>query len=246
VFAIVTRNKLYSRRHAISMIWAWWHVRRQLAATPGMLRYTTGIANLKEFFTLTLWEREFDMYRFMSSAAHAQMMWNFRKWDESFWSMRFDPCKEEVGAWNGRRFSGRRAGVPAKRGTFADEIPEELLRHLPLLHQYRTQPSGCERLDIEAVIGRVSTASPVEVWRLRRLMRGWGHSNAIRRFAVGVGAGECLLLAVWQQARRQGALRFLESLRNDLPGAWAMRFQATDFEVGHWDWLRLRDLGAIQ
>ena len=87
MFAITTRNKLRSRRHAISMIFAWRRIRQQLARTPGMLAYTTGMANLTEFYTLTLWEKEIDMTLFMASDDHREMMWNVRHWSESFWSM---------------------------------------------------------------------------------------------------------------------------------------------------------------
>lgn len=83
MFAITTRNKLRSRRHAFSMIRAWRQERRQLARTPGMLAYTTGISTLTEFFTFTLWQRELDMFQFMASDAHRDMMWNFRAWTQS-------------------------------------------------------------------------------------------------------------------------------------------------------------------
>lgn len=246
MFAIVTRNKLRSRRHAASMVWAWWHVRRQLARTPGMLRYTTGIANLKEFFTLTLWEREFDMYRFMSSDAHADMMWNFRKWDESFWSMRFNPCAEEIGQWHGGCFAHAETEAGRADGTFADEVPEALLRHLPVLRQYRMQPSGCQTLGIDAVIGRVATPTPTAVLRTKRILRAWRDSDELRRHAVCVGLGECLVLAVWQRPRAAAERRLLRDLNRGMPAVWAMRFNATDFEVGHWDRLRLRELAAAQ
>src|SRR5947207_1575388 len=104
MFAITTRNKLRSSRYAVNMIWAWRCVRRQLARTPGMLAYTTGLASPTEFFTLTLWQRELDMFLFMSSDAHRDMMWNFRDWTQSFWSMRWNAAGDEIGSWNGRMF----------------------------------------------------------------------------------------------------------------------------------------------
>lgn len=242
MFAIVTRNKLRSHRHAASMVWAWWHIRRQLAETPGMLRYTTGIANLREFYTLTLWERELDMYRFMSSDAHAQMMWNFRKWDESFWSMRFNPCEEEIGEWHERRF----AGAERDTGTFADAVPDELLSHLPVLQQFRMQPAGCRTLRIDAVIGRVPAPSPLAILRVRRALRSWHDAGAVSRSVVAVGPGECLLVAVPARPQSEQARTMLTRLDERLPEAWGMRFHLTDFEIGHWDQLRLRELADVQ
>jgi len=79
MFAVTTRNKLNSARFAPYMIRAWFHVRRQLYETRGIIRYSTGISNLTEFYTITLWDNEMDMFAFMSSDAHRDMMWNFSK-----------------------------------------------------------------------------------------------------------------------------------------------------------------------
>jgi len=246
MFAIVTRNELRSRRYAPAMVWAWSHIRRQLAETPGMLRYTTGIANLREFFTLTLWEREFDMYRFMSSDAHADMMWNFRKWDASFWSMRFNPSGETIGQWSGLDFAGARSDARDTGGTFADEVPEALLRFLPVLRHYRMQPSGCQTLNVDAVIGRVATPSPGAIVRLKRAVGRWRNADDMCRFAVCVGPWECLLIGVWQRPSAEATRAFLHRLHERFPQAWAMRCHVTDFEVGHWHRLRLRELAAVQ
>jgi len=99
MFAVTTRNKLHSMRFAPHMIRAWFRIRRQLYETRGMIRYSTGISNLTEFYTITLWENEMDMFAFMSSDAHRDMMWNFSKWSDSFWAMRWDATTDEIGAW---------------------------------------------------------------------------------------------------------------------------------------------------
>lgn len=99
MFAVTTRNKLNSVRFAPLMIRAWFRIRRQLYETRGMIRYSTGITNLTEFYTITLWENEMDMFAFMSSDAHRDMMWNFSKWSDSFWAMRWDATTDEIGAW---------------------------------------------------------------------------------------------------------------------------------------------------
>lgn len=240
MFAVVTRNLLRSRRYAVSMVWAWWQVRRQLAQTPGMLAYTTAIANLREFFTLTLWQRELDMYRFMASDAHADMMWNFRRWDESFWSMRWNPCGQEVGSWDHRRFADQPESED-RAFAYARSIPEYLLQYLPALRAQRLEPGACKPLPSTAVVGRVEASSPATVLRLRRWLRAWRQSAELTRFVLAFGAGDCLILAVWTQPQPGAADHLLQSL-DRLHGAWAMRVQATDFEIGHWDRLRLREL----
>ena len=96
------------------MILAWRRIRQQLARTPGMLAYTTGMANLTEFYTLTLWEKEIDMTLFMASDDHREMMWNVRHWSESFWSMRWNPTMDEVGIWCGKAYARDDGDAPAK------------------------------------------------------------------------------------------------------------------------------------
>ncbi len=241
MFAIVTRNSLRSRRYSASMIRAWWKIRRQLVETPGMLAYTTAIANLQEFFTLTLWQRELDMVRFMASGAHADMMWKFRQWDESFWSMRWNPEAEEIGQWDARSYAGA-AGIDNPGAAYASSIPQYLLQYLPGLREQQMQPQTCRQLPLSAVIGRVATPSPAAVLRLRRALRPWRQSQQLTRWVFAVGAGDCLLLAVWPDVRPDAAAEMLQTLSAFQPHAWAMHFQATDFEIGHWNQLRLREL----
>ncbi len=242
MFAIVTRNKLRGRRYTVNMVWAWSHIRKQLATTPGMLRYTTGIANLTEFYTLALWEREMDMYRFMVSDAHAEMMWNFRKWADSFWSMRFNPCAEEVGAWHQLAFTGRQQVVPPAVDAFAEQVPDVLLQYMPSLKAHSEQPRGHATLDSSAVIGRIATPSPIDVVKLKRLLRPWRDSPQLLRFKLCVGLGECLLLAVWQHPNIEAAYQLMHEVHDRFPDLGVMRFNTTDFEIGHWDNLRLREL----
>lgn len=245
MFAVTTRNKLRSRRHAVSMIWAWGHIRRQLAHTPGMLAYTTGIANLTEFFTLTLWEKEIDMMLFMASEDHRDMMWNTRQWSESFWSMRWQPTKDEMGAWGGQTFSETEMPATAK-STYVGpgylnvtEVPESLRPYLRNI----TRQSEPNTLPFNAVIGRIPARSPLAVRLIKQTLAAWQSPPATLQLKVCAGLGECLLLVVWKSEAEQEAMALMTALKNQFPEAWAMRFSATDFEIGHWNDLRLRNLG---
>lgn len=243
MFAITTRNKLRSQRYAVNMIWAWRHVRRQLARTPGMLAYTTGIATPTEFFTLTLWQREIDMFLFMSSDAHRDMMWNFRDWTQSFWSMRWNAARAEVGAWNGRVFAtlnDERPVGPTRLWPGYLDHGQASERLKPLLRNI-TRPSDPAPLDFDAVIGRIAVHSPADLIRVRRTLRPWARKPEVARFVLATGLGDYLVLAVWKGTAAAATTALMADIATHLPGGWAMRFAATDFEIGHWDRLRFRD-----
>jgi hypothetical protein len=245
MFAVTTRNKLRSRRHAVSMIWAWAHIRRQLERTPGMLAYTTGIANLTEFFTLTLWEKEIDMTLFMASEDHRDMMWNARHWSESFWSMRWNPARDEVGTWSGRAFSKAEASATAGARYVGpgyletSDVPESLRPYLRNI----TRQSEPNTLPVCAVIGRIPARSPLALSLVRRCLAAWRTHPDVLYCRVCVGLGECLLLVVWNNEAEREATALMAVLQSRFHGAWAMRFNATDFEIGHWDRRRFRDFG---
>lgn len=248
MFAVTTRNKLRSRRHAVSMIWAWGHIRRQLARTPGMIAYTTGIANLTEFFTLTLWEKEIDMTLFMASEDHRDMMWNARQWSESFWSIRWNPTEDEIGAWDGKAFSAAEPPMAAKSKYIGpgyldiSEVPEGLRPYLRNITR-QTEPNT---LPLSAVIGCVPARSPFAVRRIKQAIATWRSQPATLHLKVCAGLGECLLLVVWNSEAEREATALMTALQDKFPDAWAMRFNATDFEIGHWNKLRLRELGKAE
>ena len=243
MFAITTRNKLRSRRFAASMIWAWWRIRRQLARTPGMLAYTTGMASMTEFFTLTLWEKEIDMMAFMSSDDHRDMMWNVRHWSDSFWSMRWKPSADSQGIWNGLAFNLEaqehieKANYVGPGYMEAHEVPEKLR---PILSNIirKFEP---DTLDVNAIICRVPTRSLIQILRLRRILRTHKTAPDVVRYSFSVGFGECFVLIVWKSNNTPIAQDLMASVMEQFPNAWATQFLATDFEIGHWDHLRFRE-----
>lgn len=251
MFAITTRNKLRSRRYAPHMVRAWFRVRRQLYETPGMLRYTTGIANFTEFYTCTLWKTEMEMFAFMSSGAHRDMMWNFSRWSDTFWAMRWNASVDELGRWN---TTGDENG-----GKFASMITSgpETIRQAPSADNYVSRwlveqgvipkpdvpdpPPGIPATT--AVLARIPMISPTKLVRLRRVLRPWrsGHPHLLR-FTLAVGPGECFLIAVWEAGALEESRALMATLMRSFPDAWTMRFRGHDFEVGHWDDLRLREI----
>lgn len=254
MFAVTTRNKLRSARYAPNMIRAWFRVRRQLYGTPGMLRYTTGIASLTEFYTCTLWETEMQMFAFMSSDAHRDMMWNFSRWSDSFWAMRWDASEDELGTWKvsgvmdegafASRFnlSPGAATQPSPRGNYVSRwlvdqgvIPE------PEEPEEPEKPSGIP--GTTAVVARVPMISPLTLVRLRKRLRPWltAHPDLLR-FTLAVGLGECFLIAVWKVGALEESRVLMATLLRRFPNAWTMRFRGHDYEVGHWDQLRLREV----
>jgi hypothetical protein len=79
---------------------------------------------------------------------------------------------------------------------------------------------------------------------LLRETRPWRSRPGLLRCAVGVGPGECLLITIWQAEAMQEEQALLQFLETRFPQAWAMRFNPGDYEIGHWNSLRLRQLVA--
>lgn len=211
-----------------------------------MLAYTTGMASLTEFYTLTLWEKETDMMAFMSSDDHRDMMWNVRRWSDSFWSMRWQATGDEVGSWDGTSFgqddvaAGKKSPYIGPGYLESHEVPEALQPYLLNIIR-KTEP---ETLSVDAVIGRIPTPSPLSMRLLKRTVQPWRSSSHALRFELAFGLGECLLFVVWKGQGKKNSRELLDAVTRNFPDAWAMRFPATDFEIGHWNQLRIREYAA--
>ena len=233
------------------MIAAWLKIRRQLYQTPGMLRYTTGIANLTDFYTCTLWETEMEMFAFMSSGAHRDMMWNFSRWSDAFWAMRWDATADELGQWRipNQADEGRFACLPNLSPAAATRKPPQpgpvmsyLVEHgvVPEIVMPDTKPDMAAST---AVLARIPVISPTSVLALRRLIQPWRKNNVdLLRLSLSVGIRECSLIAIWRPGALEDSRKLMATLARQFPRAWAMRFRGHDFEVGHWDDLRLREI----
>jgi hypothetical protein len=242
MLAVTTRNRLRSARFCLPMLRARGVIARQLADTPGLVRYASATASPTEFLTLTVWEDKQAMQAFMQSGAHERFMWLFSRWTESFWGMRWEPSKSELGTWHDLSLS--RGATPTR--------PVSPLVTVGLLppDPPRAGPTG-PRPDSGTVEPRASglfaatarlegTASlGAAFWAGRRLRAEGASGSELVRWAVGLEwPPQGLLITIWRDnpTARRRALDLLEQLG----ASWAMCWQPGDYEIGHWDGLRLR------
>ena len=206
-------------------------VRAQLGQTRGLMRWADAIASPTEFYTLTCWANQQVMFNFMSSDAHRDMMWLFTKWSDEFWSMRWWPSECEVGDWQGKHFALR--GDKSLERRPLSPIPDIALspRAGPV------DPSVCP---VTAVLARTDVRDLDVLRRLLHMRRTLKlQTPRLVRWALGsVELNQYLLLTIWEQYDEQ----VLSSLADSLPGAWLMAWRPGDYEIGHWDGLRLRQL----
>lgn len=243
MLAVTTRNRLHSARFCLPMLRARVLIARQLAETPGLVRYASGIAGPTEFLTLTVWEDKAAMRRFMQSGAHERFMWLFSRWTKSFWGMRWEPGEEEWGTWDGLRLAGRVArSRPVSPLVAVGLLPPESPRAGPTGPRAESgpiEPRACGLFGATAILeGPRALAGVAGVGgRLRAEAAGNGD---LVRWAVGLDLPpRALVLTLWRDTPVANG-RALELLGRELGAAWALRWQAGDYEIGHWEGLRLR------
>lgn len=191
MLAVTTRNKLRSWHYSLPMIRARRYVREQLAATPGLIRYTSAIASPTEFLTMTVWENRQAMFNFMSSGAHQQFMWMFSRWSESFWSMRWIPTVLEEGAWSGMSLARL---VESEDQQWRDARPQ--VPQLPLTEQQPGRMPGRRVADpsdcgVYAITAMVEVTNQGHFWQLlrtvgefRRDVTGKSYSQLLRYCSI--------------------------------------------------------------
>lgn len=243
ILAVMTRNRLRSARFCLPMLSARRLVARQLAATPGLVRYASGVAGPTEFLTLTVWEDKQAMRAFMQSGAHERVMWLFSRWSASFWGMRWEPSANERGAWDGLHLvRGTASSRPMSPLVAAGLLP----RNPP-----RAGPTG-PRPDVGAIEPRACGLFAMTAWlagprglssTLRiaaRLRAEAAAGTSLVRWSVGVDwPPRTLILTIWRDTA-DAAARAATLLGDELRADWLMCWQPGDYEIGHWDGLRLR------
>jgi hypothetical protein len=211
-------------------------IARQLANQPGLVRYASGVSTPTEFFTLTVWENRESMQCFMQTGAHEQLMWQFTRWTSSFWGMRWEPDSEadEVGTWDGLRLSSLAANPrPQSPMIVAGLLPPNAPLAGPWGPRPETvtiEPRGSGMFAVTAQFtGTVAAA---------RALRG-GHASENVRWGVGVDwSPRALGIGIWRD--EPGVRRRALDHAQGLGATWAMCWQAADYEIGHWDGMRLR------
>lgn len=267
-FAVVTRSGLRGLRHFPLMWLASMRVKRQLARTPGCVRWASVVAGPREFWTITAWESRDKMLDFMRSGAHEQIMWLFGKWLKSFWLMRWRPTPDEQGSWKGVSMAREERGSERpQRSPQEEQALSAALDALPSLKAsagahgaptYETSPSARRhRRQVTGAAGvtmRIQTSvwEAPRAWRdIRRLHDALDEQSGLLRRAVGLaGPREHYAIAVLRDP--DACAEFLDHpdharLRERWGERyWSMRWEPEN-EFGHWDGLRLRKerLGAM-
>lgn len=262
-FAVTTRSHLKSVRFFPSMMRATLRIRRQLGDAPGCLRFASIIMSPRDFWTITVWRTRGEMLEFMRSGAHEDIMWEFSRWLDSFWLMRWRPTEHETGTWNGLCLAERPALPPAApcRTETQQKALDAAFEALPRLRA-AADPSGAANLAYaphqrrarKQVAGAVGTTVRVEVphgsdgmkaWRrLARIRSSLLRSENALRVAFGASnTHEFYLLTLFRDHRAWEeflASQAMQDLHERWPaGVWTMRWDG-DNEFGHWDGMRLR------
>ncbi|CAN5397277.1 hypothetical protein BH23ACT9_BH23ACT9_15610 [soil metagenome] len=261
-FAVTTRSALKGYRHFPLMMLASRRIRRQLAVTPGVVRWASIVAGPREFWTLTLWSSRDAMMAFMGSGAHESVMWLFGRWLRAFWLTRWRPTADEVGTWEGLPIAPAPAPAPAIRRTPDQQAAlDAALDAFPRLRDSvgedgaaRLETAGVTKRDRREVQGtgtvvvRVVAARRRDapaVWRsLAALRRALDDRDDVLRRAVGLaGPREAFALVLLRDEAACADLAtsaVIDQLRHRWDdGLWVMRWEAAN-EFGHWDGLRLR------
>lgn len=262
-FAVTTRSRLRGVHRFPQMFVSSWRIKRQLATTPGCVRFASIVAGPREFWTITVWENRDKMLDFMRSGVHERFMWKVGKWLRSFWLMRWRPTDDEYGTWDAQPLSPSRARRSQSRPRTPEEKAalEAALEAMPVL-KASAGPEGAPTYATSATArrqGKLVSGGAAVVVRLKadslwRSRRAWRETQRIRswlavdasvlRYVTGVaGLYEHYALAVLRD--EAACARFLDDLRlRELAeewgdGYWAMHWRPMN-EFGHWDKLRLR------
>jgi hypothetical protein len=249
MLAVTTRNVLRSARFCLPMLSARRQIVEQLARAPGLVRYAGGVVSPTEFLTLTVWEDKQAMRSFMQGGAHERLMWRFSQWSASFWGMRWEPTESEIGSWDGLRLSDQvaagRSQRPVSPLVAAGLLPPNPPRAGPFgprLESGAVEPRNCGLFVVVARgEGLSALQSPLALRHAFRTAASEG--TDLVRWAVGLDwTPQSLAIGVWrdQPAARDEAL---DRLARQPAVRWAMAWRPGDYEIGHWDGLRLRLAG---
>lgn len=228
MLAVTTRNRLRSARFCLPMLLARREIARQLADQPGLLRYASGLAGPTEFFTITVWRDREAMQRFMQTGAHQRHMWQFTRWTSSFWAMRWDPLTQATRAPVSPLVA---AGLLASQSPPAGPLG-------PRPDHMNMEPRGSGITCVTATFD--GATSVLHVRRVAsRFGALWRRDPRLLRWCVGLDLPpRGMAISLWQDA--PGAADLCRRVLRD--ASWVSAWQAADYEIGHWDGLRLRQV----
>jgi hypothetical protein len=229
---VTTRSGLRGVRFFPAMVLATVRVRRQLARTPGVVRWASVLGGPTEFWTITVWRSRHEMQEFMRSGAHGELMWLFARWLRSFWLMRWGPGAARIGSWDGFAIACGEGSSAHRRVPF---VVDDVRRPRADL-----SPAG-------GAVVRIRTSAfglPRALRELRHLRAELRSDPRLLRLALGIAKpGELYLFAVWRE--REAAAALVQSPWVRAAAArWGEGFWAQEWlpenEFGHWDGLRVR------
>jgi hypothetical protein len=243
MLAVTTRNRLRSTRFSLPMLYARRLISQQLGRTPGLLRYAGAIASPTEFLTLTVWEDREAMQAFMGSGAHERFLWAVTRWTASFWAMRWEPTTAEHGRWGATALAdGCPSPPPRSPLVLAGLLPPWMPRAGPTGPRRDigpVEPRGCGYVAVLAWLKGPRVFTVVPALR-QRLAQEQATGGALVRWAVGLDwPAQALAITVWRDEPGRGE-RAMGLLAQEARADWTMAWKPGDYEVGHWDGLRLR------
>ena len=107
-------------------------------------------------------------------------------------------------------------------------------------------PSGS---GVYAVTALVEAASPRHLWTLLSAVREFRRETSnsqLLRWSIGtVEPRRFWVLTLWQDAS-YGAADAVCVLRQRLGASWTMCWAAGEYEIGHWNGLRLRQIASVR
>ena len=236
--AVTTRAHVRSLRFFPPMLVATLRVRRQLRATPGLVRWASVIGGPREFWTLTIWSSRHALQEFMRSGAHGELMWRLSRWLDSFWLMRWRPGTREHGNWDGLAFAAAEreeepppADVPGFLRAAMSGDGRLTYDASPFVRRSRENLAGAGGAVVRLPLSVRGLATAVRA--LRRL-RG---DEALLRVFLGAGRRSLFLFVVSSDPALAARLVEDESVRS--AALWAHEWRPEN-EFGHWDGLRVR------
>jgi len=104
MICVTTRFRLKRPWHLVRMYLAFWAMRPDLDAAPGLLRSAFLVEGPHACFTLSIWESEAALERFASVPNHVDALRRAQRWCHDIWSAywRLDAVSRSAQCWPGR------------------------------------------------------------------------------------------------------------------------------------------------
>jgi heme-degrading monooxygenase HmoA len=104
MICVMTRFRLSHVRHLVSMYLALRGMRADLKAAPGLVRYAFLVEGPRTCYTLSIWESEAALERFVNVRSHIAALRRAQHWCDDIWSgyWRLDAVSRSAQEWPGQ------------------------------------------------------------------------------------------------------------------------------------------------